>query len=204
MKVVPVKLARPRNTLRKKHIDGHFAMATVKHARELASLFSEENVFFLSADDKARVPLGLPVSKKQTAILMHLEYKVQLPDHDFPIGEKHKLIPSVYASCRKNIDGSIGYNGPTFIAIRSGKHDKSSAASHAEDFRFLVNLDEFKLDCLKDGVLKPMLFVSVDGGPDEAPKNNMTLEAWVEIFKQYDLDIAVIFTHAPSKIPSLY
>ena len=71
------------------------------HARELVSLFSDENVFFLSADDKARVPLGLPVSKKQTAILMRLEYRVKLLDNDFPIGEKHKLIPCVYAACEK-------------------------------------------------------------------------------------------------------
>ena len=192
-----MKLSRPQNTLRKRHVDCHFAVASVKHARELASLFSDENVFFLSADDKARVPLGLPVSKKQTAILMHLEHKVKLPDLDFPIGEKHKLIPSVYAACEKNKDGSIGYNGPTYIAIRSGKHDKSSAASHIEDFRTLLSLDEFKKACLKDGILKPLLFVSVDGGPDEAPKNTMTLEAWVTIFKEYDFDMAVIFTHAP-------
>ena len=130
---------------------------------------------------------------------MHVEYKVKLPDNDFPIGEKHKLIPSVYASCRKNKDGSVGYNGPTYIAIRSGKHDTSSAASHIEDFRSLLSLNEFKDDSLKDGVLQPMLFVSVDGGPDETPKNATTLEAWVEIFKQHDLDIAVIFTHAPGK-----
>ena len=76
-------------------------MASVKHARELASLFSDKNVFFLSADDKARVPLGLPVSKKQTASLIRLEDKVKLPDHDFPIREKHKLIPSAYAACEK-------------------------------------------------------------------------------------------------------
>ena len=88
-------------------------MASIKHARELAYLFSDKNAFFLSADDKARVPLGLPVSKKQTAILMHLEYRVKHPDHDFPFGEKHKLIPSVYAACEKNKDGSIDYNGPT-------------------------------------------------------------------------------------------
>ena len=92
-------------------------MASAKHARELASLFSDENVFFLSADDKARVSLDLPVSKKQTAILMHLEYRVKLPDHDFPIERKHKLIQSVYAACEKNKDGSTGYNGPTYIAI---------------------------------------------------------------------------------------
>ena len=70
----------------------------MKHARELAGLFEGENCFFLSQDDKARVPIGLPISKKQSIMLMHMEYKVQLPDHDFPIGENHKLIPSVYAA----------------------------------------------------------------------------------------------------------
>ena len=179
-----MKLSRPQNTLRKRHVDYHFAMASVKHARELASLFSDENVFFLSADDKARVPLGLPVSKKQTAILMHLEYKAKLPDHDFPIGEKHKLIPSVYAACKKYKDGSIGYNGPTYIAIRSGKHDKSSAASHIEDFRTLLSLDEFKKACLKDGILKPLLFVSVDGGPDEAPKKHDDIRGMGHYFQR--------------------
>ena len=107
------------------------------------------------------------------------------------------LIPSVYAACEKNKDGSIGYNGPTYIAIRSGKHDKSSAASHIEDFQTLLSLDEFKKACLKDGILKPLLFVSVDGGLGEAPKNTIILEAWVTIFKECDLDMAVIFTHAP-------
>ena len=97
----------------------------------------------------------------------------------------------------KNKDGSIGYNGSTYIAIRSGKHDKSSAASHIEDFQTLLSLDEFKKACLKDGILKPLLFVSVDGGLGEAPKTTMILEAWVTIFKECDLDMAVIFTHAP-------
>ena len=62
VKVVPFKVSRLQNNLRKKHVNCHFAMAFVKHARELSFLFSDEDVFFLSADDKARVPLGLPVS----------------------------------------------------------------------------------------------------------------------------------------------
>ena len=89
---VPVKLQRPQDDLRKKHPDGHFAMACVMFTRELANLFGDNHV-----------PLGLPISKKQTAILMHLEYEVTLPDYDFPIGEKHKLIPSVYAACLKKM-----------------------------------------------------------------------------------------------------
>ena len=190
-------LSRSQNNLRKKHVNSHFAMASVKHARELASLFSKENVFFLSQDDKARVPLGLPGSKKQTAILMHVEYKVSLPDHDFPIGKSHKLIPSVYASCLQKEDGTIGMNGPTYIVIRSGKHDKCSATSHQEDFRALIETDDFQESYMKDGKLKPLVFVSVDGGPDEAPKKTLTLDAWLSVFLDFDLDLLVVFTHAP-------
>jgi len=39
--------------------------------------------------------------------------------------------------------------------------------------------------------------VSVDGGPDEAPKNQKNLVAWVSVFKEYDLDTIFVFTHAP-------
>ena len=53
--------------------------------------------------------LGLPVPKKQTAILTHLQFRVKLPDHDFPIEEKHKLIPSVYAACQRKNGGAIDY-----------------------------------------------------------------------------------------------
>ena len=84
---VPVRLRKPQNDLWKKHADGHFVMASVKQVDELASLVPASLIFYLSQDDKACVPLGLPISKKQTAILMHLEYKVSLPDHDFPVGE---------------------------------------------------------------------------------------------------------------------
>ena len=169
---VPVKLQRTQNDLRKKHPDGHFAMASVMFTRELANLFGDNHVFFLSQDDKTRVLLGLPISKKQTAILMHLEYEVTLPDYDFPIGEKHKLIPSVYAACLKK-DGEVSYNGPTFISIRSGKHDKGCAETHSDDFERIFQLEEFQDAALtpnKD--VKPLVFVSVDGGPDEVPKNS--------------------------------
>ena len=97
---------------------------------------------------------------------MHLEYKIRLPDHDFPIGKSHKLIPSVYGCCVKNKVGSIGYNGPTYVAIRSGKHDKScDAESHKEDFDQLLQLEEFKEHALdEDGEVEPILFISGDMG----------------------------------------
>ena len=91
---IPVKLCRPQNDLRKKHPDGHLAIISVKFARELASLFGDDHVYFLSQDHKARVPLGLIISKKKEDVLMHLEYKAMLPNHDFSIGKEH--IPSYF------------------------------------------------------------------------------------------------------------
>ena len=44
-------------------------------------------------DDKAKVPLGLTISKKQTAIFVHLDYKLRLPDHDFLIGPPTQTDP---------------------------------------------------------------------------------------------------------------
>ena len=71
----------------------------MKFAKELACLFVTQNVFFLSQDNKASVPLNIPVSKKQTATLMQLECKVLLPDYDLAIEERHKVIPLLYAAC---------------------------------------------------------------------------------------------------------
>ncbi|XP_035825659.1 uncharacterized protein LOC106011734 [Aplysia californica] len=44
---VNIKLCRPQNNQRKPHVDGHFATASVKYVKELASLFGGDNVFFL-------------------------------------------------------------------------------------------------------------------------------------------------------------
>ena len=91
----------------------------------------------MSIDDKARVPIGLTAAKSQAPMLMHMEYKVKLPDHDFVIAGRHKLIPSVYAICNITNRG-LTYSGPTYIAIRSAKHDKSSANSHDVDIETIL------------------------------------------------------------------
>ena len=107
--------------------------------KDLAEFLGPDSVFFISQDDKARVPLGLPASNKQVRIAMHLQYIIHLPDHDWVVGERHKLIPSVYAACE--IKDKLTCNGPTYIAVRSGKHDHSNSASHLRDFNRLLELE---------------------------------------------------------------
>ncbi|KAG5891686.1 hypothetical protein JTB14_020103 [Gonioctena quinquepunctata] len=142
----------------------------------ITSVLGPDSVTFLSQDDKAHVPIGLTAANKQAPLLMHVEYKVSLPDHDFVIASRHKLIPSVYALCevKPNEMGrpeAVSYSGPTYIAIRSGKHSSSTATSHAQDLDTLLTIESFS-KCIKniDSKVKPVLIISSDGGPDENPR----------------------------------
>ena len=70
---------------------------------------------------------------------MHMNYQIRLPDHDWVKAERHKLIPSVYAGILIKENGmrnpeAVSFSGPTLIRIRSGKHDSSTAITHAADY----------------------------------------------------------------------
>ncbi|CAF2767137.1 unnamed protein product [Rotaria sp. Silwood2] len=197
---VNVRLQKAHNNLHSKHEDGHFAAAAIRFAKDLASLFGNDSVFFLSQDDKCKVPIGLPAAKKQAPLLMHLDYVIQLPDHDFVVAPRHQLTPSVYAARVINAAGDVGYSGPTYIAIRSAKHDKSISANHRDDFGRLVKLQEFKNVALdSSNKVKSIVIITVDGGPDENPRFSKTLASSIDIFKVHDLDALFVLAHAPGQ-----
>lgn len=56
---VPVKLAKAQTDLHKNHVDAAFASSTIRHLEEIASFLGPREIFFLSQDDKARVPIGI-------------------------------------------------------------------------------------------------------------------------------------------------
>jgi hypothetical protein len=94
----------------------------------------------------------------------------------------------VYGACLIN-EERVSYSGPTFAAIRSGKHDHSSALGHAKDFDTIVQLPEFEKAALMDG----------NGGPDENPRYPKTIQAATILFKKYDLDALFVVTNAPGR-----
>ena len=67
---------------------------------------------------------------------------------------------------------AVSYSGPTYIAIRSGKHCSSTALSHGLDFERLLSIPEFDV-IMKDtsGNVKLVGITIVDGGPDENPRD---------------------------------
>lgn len=202
---VPVKLSRPEADHHKAHPDQNFCVSSIRSLETVASILGPNKVFYLSQDDKARVPIGLTAANKQAPLLMHVEYKVSLPDHDFVIAPQHKLIPSVYAICeiKPNEMGrpeAVSYSGPTYIAIRSAKHSSSNATSHADDLNKLFSCDAFE-KFVKDsqGIVKPIVIISCDGGPDENPRYPKVIANAVNHFKKYDLDAIFLVTNAPGR-----
>ncbi|KAG5889612.1 hypothetical protein JTB14_024033 [Gonioctena quinquepunctata] len=178
---VPVKLIRAQNDHHKSHLDSNFAETSIHYLENIASILGPDQVFFISQDDKARVPIGVTAANKQAPLLMHMEYRIKLPDHDWVIAERYKLIPSVYAGIKitSSMLGqpqAVGYSGPTYIAIRSGKHSSSTANTHAQDFETLLELEEFRpLAKTGHGLVKPVVIITVDGGPDKNPRYQKAL-----------------------------
>ena len=190
---VPVELIRAQNDHHSSHVDGRFCTATIKNVEELCTLLGPNEVCFISQHDKARVPIGITAANKQSPMLMHVEYRIILPDHDWVKAAKHKLIPSVYAGISIKPDGlgkpdAVTYSGPTYIGIRSGKHSASTAYAHGLDFERVLSLPEFDI-ITKDPVtkmIKPVVVFSVDGGPDENPRYAKVIDTgtlFISLFK---------------------
>ena len=112
---------------------------------------------------------------------MDMEYKVRLPDHNFVVGLHHTLISSVYGVCEIKKNGELSYSGNNFIGIHNGKHDSSSAYTHACDMKELFQ---------SSNLPGRLIFVlSTDGAQDEARRYPKPLAAAIYFFKHLKLDV---------------
>ena len=183
VQMVPVKLLRPKHSLRKKNIDCMYTKSFFDDMMSISELLGGDAVTFMLNDDKAHFALGLAAAPLQSPILMHLDYHVHLPDHDFVIRQKHKLIPSVYGVCEASTNGKVTDSGDTLILIRSVKHDTSSAYTHAYDGRELFTSKLIER--------KPVLILLTDSAADEAMRFPKTLSTAVDLFKMLNLDTLI-------------
>lgn len=172
---VPVKLSKAQNDHHHNHPDGRFCTSTIRNVDSLASILGPKQVAYISHDDKARVQFGIPAANKQGHILMHYQYRIHLPDHTWVMAKKHNLTSSVYGGIGIHPDGlgspeAVSYSGPTYIAIRSGKHSESTAATYSTDFDRLLEIEAFDDIMKNENEIKPVVIMSVDGGPDENPQ----------------------------------
>ena len=90
---------------------------------ELAGLLGAVDVTFHSQHSKAKVSIGVTATSKQAPLLMHMEYKVTLLDHDYVIAPQHKLISFIIGDMgvrEKDFSGDVvTYSGPMYLCTVS-------------------------------------------------------------------------------------
>ena len=175
-----------------------FCAETSAGCDKIASTLGPEACLYYSQDDKSSVYIGKVAAKVQTPILMNMRYRVRLPDHDFCVGSRHLLVPSVMAQCVINPSSGVTYTGHTYIAVRSSKHNNSTAFSHQEDFGRFKDLNPEVFDVPgSPSVVKPVVIKVVDGGPDENPRfeNNKVMAC--KTCLENNLDCLIELTQAP-------
>ena len=95
IETVPVRLCKSQNDASTKHEDADFCFSHAKDLNFIAAILGSEETIFISPDYKAIVKLGIIAAKLQTAMVLHLSYRVRLPNHDYIVASKHHLIPSI-------------------------------------------------------------------------------------------------------------
>ena len=107
-----------------------FARSTIRHLKDIAGFLGPEEVIFHS-QDKTKLSIELTAANKQVPLVMHVEYKFRLPDHDFVIANQHKSVPSVIDDMQEKAKtftpDAATYSGTTYIGNRSKKHLGSRA-----------------------------------------------------------------------------
>jgi hypothetical protein len=168
----PVQFKRIERSEMKQHLDGHYCTASQKYLRDLASFLGKRCVF-LSQDDKAKVPIGIPAVSRTFSCVQSVNTEIALPDHDFPVGSNHKFIPSFYLICSANASNHSSSWTQEQIAcfVRCQLFESSSSSSHVNDIARLLDVPSISpLLSAENGLPRPIWFLSVDGGPDENPR----------------------------------
>jgi hypothetical protein len=97
--------------------------------------------------------------------------------------------------------GLIGYAGPTYISLRSAKHDRITHETHAIDFDRVVQLKEFEKFARDHlGRVKPIVVMNVDTyGLENNTRYTKTLSSAIDKFKKHNLDALIITNQAPGQ-----
>lgn len=117
-----------------------------------------------------------------------------------------KIVPRlsssrVYASCIIDDAGLVTTDGPTYISIRSVKHDRISIECEEVDFDRVVKLKEFEKTARNHiGEVKPIIIMNSDViDPLDYTRFRKTLYFSIKKFKTYNLDAFILVTQAPGQ-----
>ncbi|CAB4406867.1 unnamed protein product [Rhizophagus irregularis] len=193
-----VAVAGVSRTETRDHPDGHYCLASVKYARQFATVFADNSVI-ISQDDKAKIGLGVPAVGRTFHTLQSVHEPVSIADHDFPLGSGQKLIPSVYLMIKPNEANDELRTGQLAIFVRRQWSLGTSSLTHMQDLESLVLDSQYNDVLKKNGEIRPIWVLLVDGGPDENPRHLKNIKTYCQLFQKFDLDYLTVRTHAPGQ-----
>ncbi|CAF1556269.1 unnamed protein product, partial [Didymodactylos carnosus] len=123
--IIPAKIPQKQNSKCQHHPDFHITCAQVNYVQELASLYNDECIS-LSCDNKAKIPLGIPVVSRhvRSRKFLLLNQSPNLPDHDFPKAGV-KITPAGYVRLWHHRRSSSANSNPTPASLLRMKRSKS-------------------------------------------------------------------------------
>ncbi|CAB4422746.1 unnamed protein product [Rhizophagus irregularis] len=171
-----IRLAAVGRNEMNEHIDEHYCLASVKG-----------------------VSLGIVAVGKTFKTLQTANEPVSVPDHDFPKGAKHKLIPSVYLVINPSNTNDSLRSGKMRIFVRPEYFLRTSCETHMVDLVKITEEKSFHEFTHHDGIVKLIWCLLTDGRPDKNPQFLANIMKYVLLFKKLDLDYLTVRTHAPGQ-----
>ncbi|CAF2145043.1 unnamed protein product [Rotaria magnacalcarata] len=197
-----VRLRKVQAIEQLKHEDCHFVSGTLQYIKDLAGTFGNDCVFYLVQDNKASIRIGRSAARGSAPLIMRLDYQISTANSTpIPASVRHQFKPIVYASCILDENGTITNAGPTYIAVRSAKHDQTIINCEETDFDRVVKLKEFERTARNHvGEIKPIIIMNVDSiNPMDFTRFRKTLNLSIKKFKKYNLDAFILVTQAPGQ-----
>ncbi|GES79777.1 hypothetical protein GLOIN_2v1783204 [Rhizophagus clarus] len=152
------------------HPDDYYCFASVKNAKQFATIFANKTIIILQ-NDKAKIGLKVPAVSQIFHTLQSVHEPVNVADHDFPLKNGQKLVPSVYLMIKPNKSHVELQTGQLAIFICCQWSLGTSLLSHMQDLKNLTLNLKYN-DILKtNGEIQPIWVLLVDEGPDMTPNN---------------------------------
>ena len=76
------------------NLDCHFTAASLKHINDLAGIFGNDCVLYMTQDIKATISIGRPPTKGQSPLIMRLDYETNSAElQSNPTASRHQFTP---------------------------------------------------------------------------------------------------------------
>lgn len=160
-----MKLLYLENSKHSSHVSVIFTSSTIQHLEDKAGFLGSEEVTFNSLGNKSKIPSRLTALHTQASLVMHIEYKVKISNHDIIIAKQHKLVPSVVGDMKVKAKplsfDAVTYSGPIYMVVQSAKHLGSIAYQHLIDMECVPLVLKISLKYSKNEG-KLVMVISVD------------------------------------------